>query len=651
MLNGFAFVVRLIGAAVLMGICVCSWAVPTLQDYGSLPEIQLITLSPSGDIVAYRRVTADYDRIVVFSRSKKKTIASFDVSSKKPEGMYFVNDDQLVLVASEVRKIMGFRDKIDLSTAFLVDLKNNNSTRQLLIPGEVIYRGQSGLGRILGLSADGNFAYMPAFVGEDDRDTPDYALLKVNLKAKRAPTVFSRGTYNTRDFFVDGKDNVLAQESYEEHNNVHRVRARKGTDWVDIFKETVEIQEKSFVGLTPDYQSLVMLSTDADSGRSAYYTMALADGKITGPIFSRKDADIEAVITNYQRVVLGVRYGGLTPSYQFFDAALNERVKTILAEFPDQAVQFIDYSADWKQLLIYVEGPSASGDYYVVEDGKPLEYLASARAQIPAEQVNPIGKVTFTARDGLKIPTLLTIPKEKVTAMKNLPTIVMPHGGPASQDRVGFDWMAQALASQGYLVIQPQFRGSKGFGLDHEVAGYGEWGKKMQDDVTDAVNFAVKKGMTDPSKICIVGASYGGYSALAGGAFTPDLYRCVVSIAGIGDLKALLTQDRIEHGKDSWVLTYMQRQFTNGENDTSAMAAVSPEFHADKFKAPVLLIHGIDDKRVPFNQSEEMNKALKKAGKQVKLVELKGEDHYLSKGPTRMTALQETIDFVNANLK
>lgn len=158
------------------------------------------------------------------------------------------------------------------------------------------------------------------------------------------------------------------------------------------------------------------------------------------------------------------------------------------------------------------------------------------------------------------------------------------------------------------------------------------------------------KGMVDPSKVCIVGGSYGGYAALAGGAFTPDLYKCVVSIAGVSDLKSMLTWDRSQHGKDSWIVTYMEQQFSNGESDTAAMAAVSPEGFADKFKVPVLLIHGVDDKRVPFKQSQQMNSALKKAKKDVTFIELKGEDHFLSNGTTRLLALQETVKFVNAHI-
>lgn len=622
---------------------------PSLKDYGTREEIQLITLSPSGNLVAFRKVTLESDLIVVVSLAANKALTSLDVSAMNPKTIFFLNEEQLVLVASQTTQILGYRGKVDLSTAFLCDIASGN-VRQLLIPGDGIYRGQSGLGRIVGLSPDGTYAYMPAYVGEEGSESPDYSLMKVNLKRRGTPSVYSKGNNATDDFFLDSKGAVLAQESYDEHSNTHRIRARQNDEWVDIFREKVDIKEKGFVGLTPDFKSLVMLETNQETGRTAYYTMSLADGAISGPIFGRDDADIETVITNYQRIVIGVRYSGFRPSYQFFDPQLNERLKTIMGNFSEQSVYISDFSPDLKNIVVYVDGASYAGEYFLFSEGKAPKFLATTRSKIKTEDIHPLGTVTFQARDGLKIPTLLTIPKDKVDAIKNLPAVIMPHGGPAAHDTIGFDWRAQALADNGYLVIQPQFRGSDGFGLTHELAGRGEWGKKMQDDLTDAVNFAAKKGLIDPKRVCIVGSSYGGYAALAGGAFTPDLYKCVVSTSGISDLKSMLSWDRTEHGKDSWIVTYMQEQFTNGENDTQAMAAVSPENFAANFKAPVLLIHGTEDKRVPINQSEKMNKALKKAKKDVTFIELKGEDHFMSNGPTRLTALEETVKFVNAHI-
>ena len=238
--------------------------------------------------------------------------------------------------------------------------------------------------------------------------------------------------------------------------------------------------------------------------------------------------------------------------------------------------------------------------------------------------------------------------------MKNLPAVVYPHGGPRGYDRISFDSFAQALASAGYMVIQPQFRGSSGFGAKHMTAGSGEWGRKMQDDITDTVKALSEKGLIDPQKVCIVGMSYGGYAALAGGAFTPDLYKCVVSINGVANLVDMYQHEKFEHGQHHEVVTYLEMQFAanaGGEVDKALMKARSPDSHAANFVAPVLLIHGENDKVVPFKQSESMRAALHKHKKQVELIELKGDNHNLVNNETSIAALRATVDFVNAHLK
>ena len=463
--------------------------------------------------------------------------------------------------------------------------------------------------------------------------------------------MIENGDFNADDFFVNHEGEAIAQEEFDERNNEHKVLALRDGKWIEIFKEKAAIKHKHFVGVTPDFKSLVMLSNNVETGRTNYYTMSLADGTITGPILGRNDADIENVIADLQRVVYGVRYSGFSPSYKFFDPKIDKKMNDIIAEFPDQSVWLIDWTPDWNNLVVNVEGSDYPDDYFLFDAENKSQYLTSGRPQFKPEDINPIGKVTYTARDGLKIPTLITIPRTKVGAIKNLPAIIYPHGGPASYDTIGFDYQAQAFADQGYLVIQPQFRGSDGFGIQHYTAGHGEWGKKMQDDLTDAVKFFTTKGMIDAKRICIVGASYGGYAALAGGAFTPDLYKCVVSINGIGDLNAMLSWDKSQNGSDSEVADYMAMQFANGNVDKKELEKMSPEIFASQFTAPVLLIHSENDKRVPIKQSEQMLSALKKAKKTAELIRLEGDNHHLLEGSTRKQALEATIKFVNQHLQ
>jgi dipeptidyl aminopeptidase/acylaminoacyl peptidase len=203
------------------------------------------------------------------------------------------------------------------------------------------------------------------------------------------------------------------------------------------------------------------------------------------------------------------------------------------------------------------------------------------------------------------------------------------------------------MASRGYAVLQVNFRGSDGLGASFLQAGFGQWGRKMQTDLSDGVRFLASQGTIDPKRVCIVGASYGGYAALAGAALDAGVYRCAVSVAGIGDLARFVTWSKAQNGVSAF--RYWTR-FMGAENaDAPTLAAISPAAHVDRVGIPILLVHGRDDTVVPLEQSQIMADALKKAGKPVDLVIEKGEDHWLSRGETRLQMLEATMAFLEKN--
>ena len=259
--------------------------------------------------------------------------------------------------------------------------------------------------------------------------------------------------------------------------------------------------------------------------------------------------------------------------------------------------------------------------------------------------------ISYPARDGLTITAILTWPPGLSDDQKvNLPLLVMPHGGPRTYDSLKFDWMAQYFANRGYLVLQPNFRGSSGFGTEFLNAGNGEWGGKMQDDVTDGAQALINSGKADPDRTCIVGWSYGGYSALAGGAFTPDMFKCVVAIAPVSDIPRMISDVKRKHGAYHWVVDYWEELISDGKIDKAKLKQISPSNHANAFTAPVLLIHGKHDATVPIDQSYIMQKALKRAGKSVELIKIKGEDHHLSESENRLAALKAMDAFITKHI-
>jgi dipeptidyl aminopeptidase/acylaminoacyl peptidase len=260
---------------------------------------------------------------------------------------------------------------------------------------------------------------------------------------------------------------------------------------------------------------------------------------------------------------------------------------------------------------------------------------------LPDANVGPTSIVVYKAADGLEIHGVLTLPPGRDP--KVLPLVVLPHGGPQDHDVLGFDWTAQAYASRGYAVFQPNFRGSDGYGLDFRNAGFGQWGRKMQTDISDGVAELARRGVIDPKRASIVGASYGGYAALAGVTVQQGLYRCAVSYAGVSDLNYLISR---EVGDDENAGARYLRRFLGAEHGEAAVRDLSPARLAARADAPILLIHGESDTVVPIGQSREMERVLKQAGKSVEFVQLKGEDHWLSRDAMRKAMLAAAVAFV-----
>ncbi len=269
-----------------------------------------------------------------------------------------------------------------------------------------------------------------------------------------------------------------------------------------------------------------------------------------------------------------------------------------------------------------------------------FKQLPSPYPELNGQKFSPMLKVSYNARDGLKIPAFLTLPRGKEAA-KELPTIIYPHGGPWSHDDWGFDPRVQFFADRGYAVLQPQFRGSTGYGKEHEEAGYEQWGLKIQDDITDGVKWMIDKGIADPDRICIVGASFGGYAAAMGLAKTPELYRCGISIAAVLDLKKLIDD------QNDLLFSGINKAIINKKKDSRP---VSPYHLADNIQAPLLLIHGDKDTIVPFEHSKKMHRALKKRKKNVELIKLEGAEHWSTTEVHELTKLGAIEAFLSKHL-
>ena len=633
--------------ACVLGSIANAQDLPPLEAYGRLPEYDMYELSPSGKFGATRLTAAGRDLVVVFDVDTSAFVSGADAEKVNPRSLRFIDDSQLVLVAGRTVKALAVRNSFDYSSAYALNVATDE-IRVLLRRAEELYPYQSGLGRIIGSDPESSTVFMPAYSGSA---SPVLSVFKVNLDNARS-NVLKKGNSRTIDWFLDGHGRPLVREDFDDRKNIHQIYvypedSRKARL---IYEEETEIPRFGAVGLTAARDALVLLSRAGGTGRTSYFLMSLENGAISDPLFADSERDIEWVITDINRVVYGVEFAGFKPTYAFFDKDLEERVKTAQSRLEGLSVSLTSWSQDFSRLVFEVSGSWSSGAYLMFEDvyGAPT-VLGGMRSDIGKEHVSPIEIVEYAARDGLRIPALITA-RPDVREAGNGPLIVMPHGGPEAHDRYGFDWMAQYFASRGYVVLQPQFRGSDGFGNTLLSAGRGEWGGKMQSDLDDGVDFLVEQGIADPQRVCMFGASYGGYAALAAGAFSPDKYRCIVAFAPVADLRRMLSQERRERGRDNWALDYWEGLYGAEASEKEELKALSPVFHADAFKAPVLLIHGKKDTVVRIDQSKAMNKALRKAGKDVTFIQLKGEDHWLTQEDTRIEMLRAAAEFIERHL-
>jgi dipeptidyl aminopeptidase/acylaminoacyl peptidase len=277
------------------------------------------------------------------------------------------------------------------------------------------------------------------------------------------------------------------------------------------------------------------------------------------------------------------------------------------------------------RVLITSYGDVDPGHWYVLDTrSSKLRELGEARPHIDPKRMRPMETISYKARDGMIVQGYLTRPAQ--AADKPAPTVVLIHGGPHVRDRWMWNEEVQLLANRGYAVFQPQFRGSAGFGRRFEEAGYGQWGRAMQDDITDGVEYLVAEKVTDPQRVCISGASYGGYAALWGAVKTPQLYKCAISLAGVSDLNEMLSHSIFD---DSTAASreLMRAHVGDPARSRRELDEVSPLKHAAQIQIPLLIAHGEEDTRVLPSQSKDMVKALKALGKPVEWMPFEKAGH------------------------
>jgi dipeptidyl aminopeptidase/acylaminoacyl peptidase len=375
-----------------------------------------------------------------------------------------------------------------------------------------------------------------------------------------------------------------------------------------------------------------------DGGRNEVYELNLPSFTLGKKLFGDAKYDVEDVIANAgSDDVDGILVIDRKVRVDWLNPNLKAVQKDLDSSLGAGNAQIVSWSRDRSKLLVEVGDASQAGAlYFWNTNGARMDRIGWNQPGLKSRKLSPVKTITYAARDGTSIDAVVTLPRGREA--KNLPLIVMPHGGPAARDMEAYDWWTQFLAEMGYAVIQPNYRGSTGYGTAFQKLGEGEWGLKMQDDLLDAVSWAATQGIADRKRVCIIGASYGGYAAMRGAQRDADHYRCAISYAGVSDLSAMKRYDsRFLLGK--YAKTFWKKQVKD-------FTSVSPRFHAAGFGVPILIAHGVEDKRVPIKQSRWLADALKKAGKDYQYLEQKEGDHHFSRAEDRLEFLRATQAFL-----
>ena len=503
-------------------------------------------------------------------------------------------------------------------------------------------------------------------------DDPDHILMtyrnlgggldvaRVNVITGEAQKVLG-GHRRVLDYLTDSTGAVVGRVAYRGlSGRVLLLEALEADgDWTEVYRlrrdEVRDLPDYEFLGATSEPGKIyVTVQPDAaDAGGTAGVHVFDFATRTMGPAIWRHQLyDVAGVVLDADtRELLAGCYWADIYRCDFNDRtedAVMNGIRRFLGE--GWSVVVVSQARDGSRWLVHASAPNNPGEYYIFNVAeRRMDFVGAIYPRLPEPSLGTMRRVDYTASDGQALFGYLTRPAGAAPDAV-LPLVVLPHGGPEMRDVLTYDMWVQFLASRGYQVFQPNFRGSSGLGRDFARAGYRQWGLRMQDDITDGVEHLIQSGLAERGRACIVGASYGGYAALQGGGGQPDLYACAVSIAGPSDLMAMLRFERSEGGADSDRYEYWVQSIGDPAADRAAIEAASPLRRAADWRIPLLLIHGEDDDVVPFNQSRDMERALRRAGKPVRLVELEDAGHNGWSSGAETTVLTEMEAFLQQHL-
>lgn len=628
--------------------------------FGTLESVQSVSLSPDGSRISFVSPTADGGSKLMVAELTAGGVPRAILAQRR-EGEYlhgcrWATNNRLVCRTSTIVNYGGYL--IPFNRLFAVDGDGNNAVELTARPGnravDIVTQGGSVI--------DWDLPERPTrilitrqFIPQDTAGTnirsdgEGLGIEELDV-LNRSRTTIERPRPDAVDYISDGHGNVrimgmqpstragvLAQLTYS-------FRKPGSREW-DPLSKMVMGDTGLVTGFSPeavDGTANVAYGFDYNNGFKALFTMSLDGTYDKRLVLGRNDVDVDDLVQiGRNRRVVGASYATERRHIEYFDPALKKLATALGKALPGNPdIWIVDASENEVKLLLFAYSDVDPGTFYRYDKvARKLEPILPLRGELAGVAMGQMKPITFPAADGTLVPGYLTLPPGSTG--KNLPAIVMPHGGPGARDEWGFDWLVQYFAVRGFAVLQPNFRGSSGYGSAwYRKNGFQSW-RTSVGDVNDAGRWLVSQGIADRSKLGILGWSYGGYAALQSNVLDPDLFKAVVAIAPVTDLGKMRDDPEIFGGD-----RVLRRIFGQGPHITEG----SPAQNAGSFKAPVLLFHGDKDMNVKIDQSRFMLDRLKAAGKQAELVSFPGLDHGLPNSAARTKVLAESDAFLRKSM-
>lgn len=630
-----------------------------LAAFAQLPLLRAIEISPDGASIAYLRPTSDGRQAIVTHPidDPAAVVALPTVENAFIAWFSWVNDEQIAVsyrFSEDVRSYgrILLRDGTNMEQsrflAFRADGADQRAPVELARPGDTGCYRRDGAGRL-------NEVCPPPLVQDNVvdwlEDDPRHMLLAVDddldgaFDVRRVDVrngrykVIRAASPDVSEWLTDHNGRVRFGHGLDDDNRRVGVLKRPNGDWEDV--SASEWMQRGFIphGFEKDARFAIAVGP-VNGDTRAIVRLDLEGDRVVEVLHEHPEFDVFPRF--HAGRMIGYDIPALDDEFVPTDPQWARLYEAAASALPGDRVQLVSWTPDEQIILVMASNPRDAGTLFLWDRrGGEMHAVGRSYPDLDPERLAPMEQVTYETRDGLEIIAYLTVPAG--AAPQNLPVVVMPHGGPYSRDTLRFDFLVQAIASRGYAVLQPNFRGSRYQGRLFEESGKGEWGRKMQDDLTDGLSWLIDAGIADPQRACIVGWSYGGYAAYMGAIRTARQFRCAASINGVADLRRL--RDRF---RDPGYRRQYEESFGT---DEVSIEQISPIERVDDVGIPLLIVHARDDGRVLYeDHAQPMQRQLERAGKEVTLVSIESGDHSLMNADARLRMLEALETFLAQHL-